>query len=181
MQRSKHIAQITHRALLSVGNVFKLIITVLVLVLSSTASGQTILLVHGDNGLTIAQGATGFDWDHAFKYLPDAIEEAESTNPPVEIWVAGSAAGIHYYPDEGNGIINDDQDKTFRLLSGVTILGGFLEDDDQVTDRDPFVNRVILTAIWKRMTPQRRGRTTTTMPTTSSPARTLTRPPCSTA
>jgi hypothetical protein len=119
------------------------------LVTTSLALGQTTLRVHGDDtiGLTIAQGATGADWDHAFLYLADAIAEAAlnaTPQNPYDIWVAGSASGIHYYPDEGDGITNNDPDTSFALLEDVSILGGFLYGHDDVGDRMPLVNRVIL-------------------------------------
>lgn len=46
---------------------------VIVLLIGISANGQTIKRVDGDSGLTIAQGATGDDWNHAFKYLADAL------------------------------------------------------------------------------------------------------------
>jgi hypothetical protein len=115
----------------------------LAVTLSFPALAQTALRVHGDPqiGLTVPQGATGFDWDHAFRYLNDAIDAAESGD---SIWIAGSAEGIHYYPDKGEGVTEDDPEAHFRLPDAVEILGGFQYGDDAATDRNPLLNRVIL-------------------------------------
>jgi len=71
---------------------------------------------------TNAQGINnGSSWVNAYKYLQDAITDANSGEKPVEIRVA---KGI-YKPDEGNGITHGDKSATFKLLNAVTIKGGY--------------------------------------------------------
>ncbi|MDD5454762.1 MAG: C25 family cysteine peptidase [Candidatus Ratteibacteria bacterium] len=72
-------------------------------------------------------GGDGKTWETAFKYLQDALNnpslEPEASD---EIWVAGGA----YKPDQGNGIAFGDRTATFRLITGVTIKGGYKGGDN---------------------------------------------------
>ncbi len=67
----------------------------------------------------------GNDWDHAFKYLQDALAVAEAGD---QIWVAGGT----YKPDQsttypdGSGL----KEETFQLKSGVGLYGGFAGIND---------------------------------------------------
>ncbi len=82
----------------------------------SSAAGRTIY-VDAD-----ASGANdGSSWADAYNYLQDALADANSSDKPVEIWVA---QGI-YKPDQGAGITLGDRTATFQLINGVTIKGGY--------------------------------------------------------
>jgi len=65
----------------------------------------------------------GSSWADAYRFLQDALADANSSDKPVEIWVA---QGI-YRPDrsstEPNG--TGDREATFQLINGVTIKGGY--------------------------------------------------------
>ena len=63
----------------------------------------------------------GSTWTNAYKYLQDALADANSIGVPTEIRVA---QGI-YRPDQGIAVIPADRTATFRLLNNVTIKGGY--------------------------------------------------------
>ncbi len=88
-----------------------------------------------------AAGANdGSSWADAYKYLQDALADANSADKPVEIRVA---QGI-YKPDQGADVpypptwpANLDYRATFNLINGVTIKGGyagFAEPDPNFRD-----------------------------------------------
>ena len=69
-----------------------------------------------------ATGANnGWSWVDAYKFLQDALADANFSDKPVEIRVA---QGI-YKPDQGGGNTPGDRTATFRLINGVTIKGGY--------------------------------------------------------
>jgi hypothetical protein len=107
------------------------------------------LRVDGDNGLTIAQGATGLDWTHAFEYLQDAIKEADDNpNDDHRIWVRGDddSNGVIYYPDEGANLpsVSSAREHTFHLRNNIQLLGGFDGDETSYQERNPAVYKTIL-------------------------------------
>ncbi|MHC4344985.1 MAG: right-handed parallel beta-helix repeat-containing protein [Planctomycetota bacterium] len=65
----------------------------------------------------------GTSWANAYKYLQDALAEANSLGLPIQIWVA---QGI-YTPDTNSADPNGSGDRaaTFQLISAVTINGGY--------------------------------------------------------
>ncbi len=76
---------------------------------------------------------SGMDWDDAFTDLQDALAIAGIGD---EIWVAAGTYG----PDRGTG----DQSMSFRLPWAVRVLGGFAGWETQRDERDPDLNRSIL-------------------------------------
>jgi len=71
---------------------------------------------------TDAAGANnGSSWQNAYHFLQDALADANSSEKPVEIWVA---EGI-YKPDQGGGQTPGDRTATFQLINGVTLKGGY--------------------------------------------------------
>ncbi|HPC93641.1 MAG TPA: choice-of-anchor Q domain-containing protein [Sedimentisphaerales bacterium] len=60
----------------------------------------------------------GVSWAGAFMHLQDALAAAKSGD---EIRVAGGV----YKPDQGAGVTVGDREATFRLVSGVTLAGGY--------------------------------------------------------
>jgi len=76
-----------------------------------------VVYVDGD-----ATGANdGSSWVNAYKYLQDALSDANSAAKPVEIHVA---EGV-YKPDHGGGQTLGDKEATFRLINGVTVKGSY--------------------------------------------------------
>ena len=79
----------------------------------------------------------GTSWADAFHSLQDALAVARASVGSVEqIWVA---AGTYAPAPPGNRRL-----ATFRLVNGVTIYGGFAGEENTVNQRDPLVNRTIL-------------------------------------
>jgi len=69
-----------------------------------------------------AEGAgDGGSWKNAYTFLQDALADANYSEKPVEIHVA---RGV-YKPDQGDNLVPEDQDATFQLMNGVSLLGGF--------------------------------------------------------
>jgi len=88
---------------------------VLLMILSNAGFAcAKVIYVDGD-----ASGVNdGSSWQNAYKYLQDALADAESGD---EIRIA---QGI-YKPDQGAGITPGDRTATFQLINGVTIKGGY--------------------------------------------------------
>ncbi len=82
-------------------------------------------------------GTTGTSWATAFKNVQNALAVAVD---PAEIWVA---KGV-YYPDVGDGQINDSVTATFLMTDGVSIFGGFNFGDSDISDRDWENNLTVL-------------------------------------
>jgi hypothetical protein len=70
--------------------------------------------------------------------LSDAINATSSGT--WQIWVADGV----YYPDEGNGITNNDQAASFQLKQDVAIYGGFFGIETSIGQRSPRLNVTIL-------------------------------------
>ncbi|HZI53534.1 MAG TPA: right-handed parallel beta-helix repeat-containing protein, partial [Chitinophagaceae bacterium] len=84
-----------------------------------------------------AIGGDGSSWATAFKYLQDALAAASCG---AEIWVAKG----FYFPDEGNGLADNDRDLSFNMKNGVTIYGGFTGIEVDISQRDWYANRTYL-------------------------------------
>ena len=82
-------------------------------------------------------GSPGTSWTDAFTNVQDALAVAVN---PAEIWVA---KGV-YYPDVGDGQINDSVTATFLMTDGVSIFGGFEFNDMDISDRDWENNKTVL-------------------------------------
>ncbi len=63
----------------------------------------------------------GTAWTTAYRYLQDALADANDSDDPVEIRVA---QGI-YKPDQGASVAPGDRKATFRLVGGVILKGGY--------------------------------------------------------
>ena len=85
----------------------------LLMLQAATAGAGKIIYVDADaNGLN-----NGTSWENAYKFLQDALADADSSPKPVEIRVA---QGI-YKPDQGSGKTPGDRESTFQLINGVTL------------------------------------------------------------
>jgi len=81
-------------------------------------AGPIIYVDDDANGLN-----DGTSWQNAYNYLHDALEDANSSDKPVEIWVAQGIYRPDRSSDEPNG--SGDREATFQLINGVTIKGGY--------------------------------------------------------
>jgi len=77
-------------------------------------------------------GGDGLTWGTAYKYLQDALAEAQSND---EIWVAQGT----YTPDCNSLVPNGtgDREATFQLITGVALYGGFPSGGGNWEQRDP--------------------------------------------
>ena len=97
------------------------------LILSSPVFGQSTIFVDAD-----ATGADdGSSWDDAYTNLQDALTDTD-LDPGDQIWVA---EGI-YYPDEGAGQTDNDQDAVFQLINDVEVYGGFAGNETSLNERN---------------------------------------------
>ncbi len=84
---------------------------------TNVPAATRILYVDGDaNGLN-----DGTSWTNAYRYLQDALADANTGGKPVEIRIAQGA----YKPDQGRGRTPGDRAATFRLVDGAVLKGGF--------------------------------------------------------
>ncbi len=95
-----------------------LTVGVCVLLVNLCAAGQARVIYVDDD----ASGANnGSSWAHAYRYLQDALADANAAPEGVEIRVA---QGV-YKPDRGAAVIPGDQEAMFRLPGGITLKGGY--------------------------------------------------------
>ncbi len=79
----------------------------------------------------------GSSWATAKKYLQSGLALTTSGD---QVWVADGV----YYPDEGDGVTNNDLAATYNLIGGVKIYGGFAGTETLLTERDWATNLTIL-------------------------------------
>ncbi len=82
-----------------------------------------------------APGGNGSSWELAFSDLHDALDAAGGESSS-QIWVA---AGV-YVPGKGS----TDRSSTFELVDGVQMFGGFAGIETSLDQRDPKVNKTVL-------------------------------------
>jgi hypothetical protein len=97
-------------------------------------SAQTVIYV---NRAKPPPGGDGSSWGNAFKNLVLALDAATQLSGPVEIWVAKST----YFPDQATGDIT----RSFVLSADLQLLGGFAGTEMAANERDPDLNKTILT------------------------------------
>ena len=86
-----------------------------------------------DNSST---GGNGSSWGSSYRYLQDAISSAVSGD---EIWVAEGT----YKPDQGFEETTGDRKKSFRLVDGVSIIGGFAGVEKELPARGKFKDTIL--------------------------------------
>jgi predicted outer membrane repeat protein len=94
---------------------YRAVVFVCTLIVGLCASGQGRIIYVDDDATGAGDGSS---WTDAFAHLQDALAAAQAGD---EIRVA---QGI-YKPDQGAGIAPGDQEATFALVSGVTLVGGY--------------------------------------------------------
>lgn len=88
-----------------------------------------------------ASGAdNGTSWANAYKYLQDALEDANSSAGCEQIWVAAGT----YSPVKGSATNHENRKLSFRLNNGVAIYGGFPPGGGTWQTRDPDTYKTIL-------------------------------------
>ncbi|MEM6685446.1 MAG: HYR domain-containing protein [Bacteroidota bacterium] len=92
-----------------------------------------------------ATNGNGETWGTAYKYLQDALQDANSNASnfqSVEIWVADGV----YYPDEdeAGNVTNNNRNETFALQDKIVLLGGFNGTETSKDQRNPAQNITIL-------------------------------------
>jgi hypothetical protein len=97
------------------------------------AQGTTIF-VDDSSTCTLACGGS---WTMAYPKLQDALAAAQAGD---QLWVA---QGV-YFPDEGQGLTDNDRTLSFTLKNGVKLYGGFFGNESTLAQRDPAVNPTIL-------------------------------------
>ncbi|MHC4474857.1 MAG: hypothetical protein ACYTEL_04385 [Planctomycetota bacterium] len=98
-----------------------LIVSVLLLTIVPAANAKTIYV-----DIDRPDGGGGTGWSDAYKYLQDALADANTSAKPVEIRVAQGT----YKPDEGSGVTGGDRTETFQLINDVTLKGGYAGDGE---------------------------------------------------
>ena len=83
-----------------------------------TCQGKIIYVDADANGLN-----NSTSWQNVYKFLQDALADVNSAERPVEIRVTAGVYKPDGYSTEPNGAI--DRAMSFRLISGVTIKGGY--------------------------------------------------------
>lgn len=104
-------------------------VSVIVSVMILPASAQSVRFVDAD---AIGAG-NGTTWTDAYDDLQDALTIAASGD---QIWVAAGT----YTPDDAGG----DPNATFQLKSGVALFGGFVGHETVRENRNPSLNKTIL-------------------------------------
>ncbi|HIN83350.1 MAG TPA: hypothetical protein EYM90_00450 [Phycisphaerales bacterium] len=79
---------------------------------------------------------SGTDWDSAFTYVQDALNIATGND---QIWIA---EGTYTPTDTDNQ--KDPREASFRIHSSLEIYGGFQGNETSISQRDPYLYRVIL-------------------------------------
>jgi len=115
----------------------KVLTTLVCLLFVRSAAAE---IIHVDTRATGANNGTS--WVDAYKYLQDALTDANSSPKPIEIYVA---QGI-YRPDcsSANPDGTRNRTATFQLIDSVAIYGGFPSGGGCWNDRDPNQYETIL-------------------------------------
>ncbi|MHC4642329.1 MAG: hypothetical protein ACYS32_11845, partial [Planctomycetota bacterium] len=95
------------------------VISIVLMAFLSPAASKTIYVDANAPGPTY----DGSSWVNAYKYLQDALTDANSAAKPVEIRIAQGT----YTPDSNATYPNGSGDRTatFQLINGVTLKGGY--------------------------------------------------------
>jgi len=64
----------------------------------------------------------GSSWENAYRFLQDALADANNSAKPVEVRVAQGT----YKPDRGTNVRAGDSRATFQLINGVALRGGYV-------------------------------------------------------
>jgi len=98
---------------------FRIRLVILLFLVVFVASGAAGKIIYVD--VNAAGANNGSSWADSYTCLQDALADANSTAKPVEICVAQG----NYKPDQGANQTPGEREATFRLVSGVTLTGGY--------------------------------------------------------
>ncbi|NLX13550.1 MAG: hypothetical protein GXY44_07855 [Phycisphaerales bacterium] len=84
-------------------------------------------------------GGRGLSWADAFRDMESALEAARARVGAREIWVAAGVYNPSFRTDP-----TDPRSATFQLVNNVAIYGGFSGEESEIGQRDPQINRTIL-------------------------------------
>jgi hypothetical protein len=88
-------------------------------------------------------GGTGTSWQQAYSSLQDALDEAAAKPGTItQIWVAGGV----YHPS-AERFPGDPRSRTFAMVDGVAVYGGFEGSEDAVEKRSVAANVTILSGM----------------------------------
>ena len=95
--------------------------TCVVLVVLVATAGLQGKVIHVDDDAAGADDGTS--WEDSYKFLQDALADADSSEKPIEIRVA---QGV-YTPDSNSTVPDGtgNREATFQLMSGVSLIGGY--------------------------------------------------------
>ena len=93
------------------------VVVVFLLVITLAANAKTIYVDVDAPGPT----HDGSNWNNAYLYLQDALDDADVSAKPVEIRVAQGT----YTPDQGASVTPGDREASFYMITGVDIYGGY--------------------------------------------------------
>ncbi len=97
---------------------FRIVAVACVLLASACTTGQARVIYVDDDANGVGDGLS---WESPYKYLQDALADAESGDKPVEIRVARGA----YKPDQGALLVPGDREAIFHLSDAVALVGGY--------------------------------------------------------
>jgi hypothetical protein len=120
--------------------------------IANPASGQPTLYVRYVDGDVASATGNGQSWEAAYKYLQDALSEAETLsqlpNSEVELWVAATDPQNPYRPDrDANHPTGTFEGSSFEMLDHVSLLGGFAATEQYNYERDAAVNVTVLSGL----------------------------------
>jgi predicted outer membrane repeat protein len=128
-------AEAVHAQQMGTLRMWRISLVVLLAVFALT-EGKTIYVDDDANGLN-----SSTSWQNAYKFLQDALADANASEKPVEIRVA---QGV-YKPDQGANQTSGDRAASFWLINGVTLKGGYAGfGEPDPNERDVSIYETIL-------------------------------------
>jgi T5SS/PEP-CTERM-associated repeat protein len=99
-----------------VGRMIHFALSIVALAAAAPDAAAQVVYVDGD----ASAGGDGMSWATAFNDLQSGLDAAEAMIPPVQVWVAAGT----YLPTL-ESLPGDPRSRTFRLIEGVSLFGGF--------------------------------------------------------
>jgi hypothetical protein len=104
---------------------------VLLLIYISFTVGNAQNIIYVDSSATGLNN--GNSWVNAYKYIQDAVAEANQINDAsvIQIWIANGT----YFPDDGANITKEDREAFIELESNIHLFGGFTGSENNLAER----------------------------------------------
>ncbi len=106
--------------------------------IGQSISAQTIYFVNAST----EPGGDGLSWETAFSDIQQALDTA-CMQAPAQIWVAAGT----YFPSQNVDHTSTgptDRSNTFSLCNNVSLYGGFVGNEVQLSERDWIINKTVL-------------------------------------